>query len=282
MKLLVAGDSFAEFSGFRNHFSIIDPSSYNRSEKKYPEKFDHWCELLANLHEGTAISHGLGAHDVSSTSFIALQQILKGDYTHVIFFVSDFFREMTNANIYHESDWLYRAVEVANYNPLSKFYTEHELYSAPKITNTKSEELRAFLIYKNGYKEYTPHQSGIRAAQQYTDLKHWHNKPEITNYIFQFPVFRYIHDRIGNICLLKDACKEKNIPILFVDAFCQDIASLSEFISNIDVFNLCDVERTLGIEYEGSSRIDYPTHFYKDEHPEILKIFLEKFPDWGK
>ena len=67
--LLVAGDSFAEF-----------PKDVD---------YSHWAEIISN-HD--AISTGTGGSDIGYTSMIAMEELYQNNYTHCIFFITDFGR----------------------------------------------------------------------------------------------------------------------------------------------------------------------------------------------
>ena len=65
--LLVGGDSFGRFD----------------------EQNLHWAKIISN---GKAKSVALGGRDISTTSYATMQELYKGNYTHCIFFITNFGR----------------------------------------------------------------------------------------------------------------------------------------------------------------------------------------------
>ena len=76
MKLLVGGDSFAQFPdhsyGHQESRPYIDwPESNLGTGFRQNLLFKHWCQQLDN----DAVSVGIGGSDISTTTFVTLQEL---------------------------------------------------------------------------------------------------------------------------------------------------------------------------------------------------------------
>jgi hypothetical protein len=81
MKLLVGGDSFAQFPNGQWYQSS--------AESHITDK--HWCQLI----DKNTVSVGYGAGDLYTTSFVTTQKILQDDdITHCIFFITNASRDI--------------------------------------------------------------------------------------------------------------------------------------------------------------------------------------------
>ena len=296
MKLLVGGDSFAEFSGFRNHFYQMDSSvrvrNHHPSRPNINEKFDHWCEIVAGHYNGTAISHGLGGHDISSTCYITMQKILNDEsFTHVIFFVTDFLREMVNKNIKDLNSWCDHITRIKNFDTHEKFYGNHKIYNIQDIRDDfrKGHIFDYLKKLRSEPVSYEASISGTNLVEMLIDIGDPANCPDPDeikgkiSYILNFPLFRYIHDRLANLTMLNEVCKSRNIQVIFVDTFAQDLVNLSKLGINLNIFNMYHVcNNELNIKYLSEEpRLHYPSHLYADEHIQLANIFLQQFPNWG-
>ena len=99
MKLLVGGDSFAEFPKQSYNVDIkkdyIDfPSSGKGEGFRQNLNYNHWCQIL----DHNAVSVGIGGADISITTFVTIQQLMTLEFTHCIFFVTDFYRDVIEIN----------------------------------------------------------------------------------------------------------------------------------------------------------------------------------------
>ena len=205
MKLLVGGDSFAEFL---IAFMTMETKDYQtfllKKEKvlgKIPIK--HWCQIL----DQDAVSVGITGADISVTSFVTIQELMTQKFTHCIFFVTDFYRDTIEINKKQPID----STEFAQNTDFDSVYKNRKFIKNIRWSSWEDEEAD-----KTSEKVYKKLRSSIWHETDEFIGKH---KPGIMQYLRYHADFKYIHDRLSNLMFLKKYCDDNNIGICFVLPF---------------------------------------------------------------
>lgn len=153
MKLLVGGDSFAQFPNGEWYKSSRD----NRSKDL------HWAQIL----QKDAISVGQGAGDLYTTSFVTTQKILQDDdITHCIFFVTNPARDIIQIkgnDVIKLADNLHQAFSIEYY--LTDYIDKHI---------SKNKELLSNYMFFDG--DFSKSKYFIPYFKIHADFKHLHTK----------------------------------------------------------------------------------------------------------
>lgn len=281
MSLLVAGDSFAEFCGYQNHFTSaygIEPHQGGN----YELMFKHWCELLADDLNIPVESHGIGGAGVSSSCFVAMQQLLKKQYTGVIFFVSHHLRTISN-EVVSVDDWKNHLSQYAVVNSdkslASVYGTEYYRYFSMKHHRDEDPELVDLDVHP------VVRHTNLQDLAEDNINDFWEGEQELIydvsdkqlNYMLTKGTYSYIHDGITSVLALKAFCDAKNIPIVFASCF---VSGICEAINDMGVdlkhFEFYQAEA----EHDFTVRSDYPSHYDAREHELIYSAFKRQYPDY--
>ena len=247
MRLLVGGDSFAVFPdhcfNYKEDREYIDhPSSQKGDGFRQDLNFKHWCQIL----EPSATSVGINSGDISTTTFVTLQELIDNNYSHCVFFVTNFFRDNIETGKMQPID----SADFAQNTNFDRLYKDKNF-----ISNKEHKFLRNSIWYETD-EIIGPHKSGIM------------------QYLKYHADFKYIHDRLSNLMFLKKYCDDNNIKICFVLPFypqefskgVEDYISGKHFIYQID-------RQTEFFKWA-------VTHHSEDEHKEIAHRFKNEYPDW--
>lgn len=270
-RLLIAGDSFGELSGYRNH---ITSANYAEPQKgyNYDKQFKHWCELLAEDLGYTAESHAIGGAGVSSSAFVAMQQLLTNKYSVCVFFVSHHERTMSNRAQSHR-EWLQEI------KPNIQFEdgTPEQLYDA--------ERHQLYKTYKHHYHREGLDLLEIREPQvahlNIRDIED--SDAEATeadlNYLTHKPAYSYTHDAVTSVLGLKALCDAKGIPVVFASCFSGSIMdAINNMGINIQHFKFFELEA----KHNFDVRHDFPSHYNEAEHNIIYTEFKNSYPEFIK
>ena len=275
-KVLVAGDSFGELAGYKNHFTS---AGYAEPQKgyNYDAQFTHWCEQLAEDLNCEAVSHAIGGSGVSSSSYIATQQLLTNQYNACVFFVSHHERTLANRTL-SAREWKHQVLPNIAFEegPLDQIYDaeQHQLYKYYKYHYARptNEINKPAVTHLN--------------TQDVADEEHTAKLldiTEITNddltYLQYKPAYSFIHDSITGVLGLKALCDAKGIPIVFASCFS---GGVMEAINNMGIhikhFPFYEVELKQGFDV----RHDYPSHYNQQEHDSIYMAFKDSYPEFIK
>jgi len=269
MKLLFGGDSFAQFPSHwylntRQDDEIIVeyPSSPKGEGFTIEYDYKHWGELLAEYYDGTAVSVGLGAGDISSCTLICIQELLKNKYTHCIFSVTQYIRDIVQIDDQDPQLNLIKSSE-----DVIDFYNQSLGEHIDSHVSRIYEPLSKHRFIANNWWVDTDEIKG----------KH---KNSISHYLHHVADFKYIHDRVSNLALLKTVCEQLNIKLLFSLPFdnWQSHISTSKFLQ-IDTFDYMD--KVVSKEYKDSEQFKWIlSHHTDQQHKEIFNLFLEQYSDW--
>jgi len=273
MKLLLAGDSFAELAGYVGHIQTEynQPVDYSRPGDSIHIK--HWVELLADDINAEIVPHGLGGAGISLTSFIAMQQLIKTTYDGLIFFVSHHGRAVVN-NVSNIREWGSFALhDVAWDQPFEssgpgsgvEVYRNNAMYTDQgKVRNISSED---FVVSVLDDQHGVQHQHAVQ--QQMAPLSF--------NYLLGKPGYSYIHDSVTAVITLKSYCAAHNIPVVFVSAFpngaCEAVQDLGIDLKH---FSLDAAER----KYNFTAQDNVPTHYFNDDHKCLYTEFKQLYPEY--
>lgn len=275
MTLLVGGDSFAEFSGYRNH--MVNAYGYDAHiGGSHDVEFKHWCELLADDLGVPVETHGIGGAGISSSSFVIMQQLLKKKYTGVIFFVSHHMRSITN-RVTSPEDWkqhIAQYVVTENESSLSSVYnTDYYKYHSTYYFREQDEnrivnsDTHPTVYHSNLQDVIDP--NAMRLNNQLTN-------DELT-FLMQKAGYSYIHDGVTSVLALKAFCDAKNIPIVFASCFAAGICdAIVEMGIDLKHFTFYDVEA----KHKFAARNDYPSHYDAKEHAIIYEYFKAEYPTY--
>lgn len=278
MTLLVCGDSFSEFSGYRNH--MVNAYNYPaHMGGSHDIEFKHWCELLADELGIPAVSHGIGGAGISSSCFVAMQQLINSDdYTGVVFFVSHHLRSITNKVVSHQ-DWhnhIAKYAIIENESPLASVYnTDYYKYYSVYYFREEDENQQPILTTHPAV-----HHSNLQDVLDPNAMRlNIHLTEEELNFLMQKAGYSYIHDGITSVLALKAFCDSKKIPIVFASCFA---AGVCDAINDIGVdfkhFKFYEVET----KHNFAVRNDFPSHYNAEEHQLIYEHFKAEYPDYLK
>ena len=281
-KLLVAGDSFAQLAGYRDHFTTRGLAKQNTSDETfYIDKADwpagyrpsaaasvkHWVELLADDIDATVQPHGVGGAGVSSSAFVALQQLITDDYSGCVFFISHHGRSIAHKNVHSVADWSDIALHDLVFARGLDVYRNSKLYAfdqrvrdqdgTPCITHVNSEDLVAEVL------------DGIENDYPPT--------PEQMHYLLNKTGYSYLHDAVSSVVMLNSYCVAHNIPIVFASCFTNGV---SETIEALGIpykhFPFALVED----KYDFTARDNLPSHYNSEEHKLIYTEFKKQYPEY--
>ena len=288
--LLVAGDSFAEFPK--------DPMVHHPGVKT-KDGYPHWAEIISN-HD--AISTGTGGSDIGYTSMIAMEELYQNNYTHCIFFITDFGRiplqpVKDNMAILNKS--------------LTSLDSPQDFYGSRKRVRPKTKipgvddgirrPVSHYLLPYGGYQTghicipTNDNGEGGYSMSKYDDVEtlsflNYHHAgnfetllkddPEIHDYLKLQPTFNFMHTKLGHISLLKNYCNNNNIKILFVCPFLNQnqVVNLKNFLQ-IEVFDIYQTvsKRTL---FESAEFRECHSHFNKEQHKMLAEYFNKDYSGW--
>lgn len=277
MKLLLAGDSFAELELYNGHPQAAGYTPLRRPSGIERQWVKHWVELLAEDIEHEVVSHGIAGAGISSSSFVALQQLLTGEYDAMVFCVSHHARTISNKDLDQGDKW-------ANWKSLAyndivfrdgkgiNVYKDNTLYGryvhmideggGPYIQHTNAEEVLQLL---EG--ELTPEQFADTMGGDETCIHYLQNKAG----------YSYLHDSLTAIVTLDTYCKAHNIPVVFASGFPSGVSdTIQDMGFDYKHFPFYETEETHGFVARG----DYPSHYSSEEHRLIYNDFKKLYPEY--
>ena len=275
-KVLIAGDSFGELAGYKNHFTSAGYAEPQQGYN-YDAEFTHWCELLANDLGYEAVSHAVGGAGVSSSSYIATQQLLTNQYNVCVFFVSHHERTLTNRTLSVE-EWYKQIL------PNIAF----EEGSLDQIYNAEEHQLYKYYKYHYMRPDSDVHPPAVthlntQDVAEPTNTAVLLKNSEVTNndltYLRYKPAYSFIHDSITGVLGLKALCDAKGIPIVFASCFNGGVMeAINKMGIHIQHFPFYEVESQQGFDV----RHDYPSHYNQQEHDFIYEAFKNSYPEFIK
>ena len=274
MKILLGGDSFAELEKYSNHYTS---SNYNISDPKGKDNYDvsvtHWVEMLAQEVGGEVVTHGIPGAGVSSSGFVALQQLITGNYDAFVFCISHHCRTISNKYVRGKFDrWkagtlddieFHRGIDVYKNNRMySRKFPDTHLAGEQGIFHLNAEEYLAVHRGEALYRDFGRNTSAEPNEQHYLDNK---------------VGYSYIHDAVTTVVTLDAYCKAHNIPVVFASAFPN---SVSETILAMGIpykhFPFYEAEGPGGF----TVRHEYPSHYSTQEHKQIYAAFKYFYPEY--
>lgn len=246
-KLAIAGDSFA----------TVDPTGNDCAQHNIPYL---WPEELARNHKTNTSASGVGGADIFASTFRATQQVINdSDISHMLFFITDFNRDLVveTADI---NSMIHSAAEVGNLLHSGNFYEQHDVETHSRSDGNKF----AYML-----KEATD------TAGLYYFAK---CSPEKT-----------LHTAMACLSQLSLVCKKHNVDLIFVhtcfyeqESFIHQYAK--QFMLDYKYYSYVEV---LGPQYTEpqseelfNNRMQWPAHMSPKEQPQLLKGFNFKFPSW--
>jgi hypothetical protein len=245
MKLLVAGDSFAQ-----------EPRIEDIEDNV------HWCRLLASANNADVNFVGLGGGDISTTTLRAISSLMNDTYTHCIFFVTDWYRDVVHIEM---RDPIKRFKQYTG--NLDKFYRDIKLdYTLFGRINFRPQNKYRFTGYFNVIEPSGP------------------SVTELSHYLQLKADYTYIHDRLSNLSLLSAVAKQLNVNLLFVDTF-NNLSSLNfPFIPEMITFDYFKMMNTSHYKFyqqaENLHLRSMQSHHGIEQHENILKLFNTAYPHW--
>ena len=272
-KLLVCGDSFAELSGYRNHYTTSKFAEPNLGGSWHVE-FKHWCELLADDVGMTVVPHGIGGAGVSSSSYVAFQQLLSNQYHGVVFFVSHHARTMINRSQSIEEWQQHVEPRVCiNHGPLNKIYDPEQFHSPYKYFKTHYH--RSVKDNNINIPQVTHYTAEDIASDNDGSVEHLTDS--VVDYLTYKPAYSYIHDSVTAVLALKALCDAKGIPLIlascFSDGVCDAIHNMGINIKHFPFYK-CETY------YKFQARYDFPSHYNGEEHEIIYNDFKGRYPEY--
>ena len=268
MKLLVGGDSFAQFpSGYYHNPSPPITAEYPSSGRGegFSVTYDylHWTELIAEQNNGTAKSIGLGAGAMSSTVAITVQELINNSYSHCVFSVTQFARDCVQLAEHSPLD----ATLAADSMPLDHFY-DREIIDKDAGRDPDSG---SSVMFTGAWWYHST--EDVRGSQQHT----------IDSYFRHKPAFTYIHNNIANLAYLQMICDQQNISLVLSCPFYDTNVptSIHKILPNIKLFTFDDV-----VDQSNWSMTEQykwlRSHYNKQQHIAIAEKFNNIYPDWGE
>jgi len=274
MKILLGGDSFAELENYSNHYTS---SNYNISDPKGKDNYDasvtHWVEMLAQDVDAEVVTHGVPGAGVSSSGFVALQQLITGNYDAFVFCVSHHCRTISNKHVRGNFDrWKQAALADLEFDSGIEVYQNNRMYSR-KFPDTHLDGEQG--IFHLNAEEYL---AVSRGEAQYRDFgRNTSAEPNEQHYLDNKVGYSYIHDAVTTVVTLDAYCKAHNIPVVFASAFPN---SVSETILDMGIpykhFPFYEAEVVGGF----SVRHEYPSHYSTEEHKQIYAVFKHFYPEY--
>ena len=260
-KLLVTGDSFGQFPRGQEHRTF-----YGIRPLENPSDHDHWCELWAKDAGMEPVNHAVGGANISSTSFIAMQELLANDYDTCVFHVSHHSRTL-NYQPSSYAEWKEKLFPMMDYNPGLDWIYDPELYSlhSPEFTDRRSGETHRLprLI-----------QSQINSFAKNPDFDDTTNNNDITYWTHKAP-YSYIHDSVTAVLALRAFCESKGVDLILVNNFGVDTCmAINALGIDMDYFNVTELERKYGFGARGGMN----SHYNQAEH----ELIYSEFCEWQK
>lgn len=200
-KLLVAGDSFAEFP--RRVFAFDSLESV--PDKKADNDCLHWCELWAESMGGTAHSAGCGGASNTQATNAAIRSLAHDEYSHCVYFLTDpnrTIKRCTRHQKHGDLTW-------------DKYdYVERRTIISDRWRN--SEYQQAITLPDGEAIERVNWNSGLELG----DGNRERLRPEWIKYAMNLaPTFMPIQETIANLALLNSACNARGVKLLVTSGF---------------------------------------------------------------
>tara|TARA_R110000796_G_scaffold157134_2_gene273853 strand:- start:383 stop:1246 length:864 start_codon:yes stop_codon:yes gene_type:complete len=278
MKLLLAGDSFSELSGYVGHKQTV----YNISpppKAGLETKIKHWVELLADDIGAEVVPHGLGGGGISQTSFIAMQQLINHNYDGLIFFTSHHSRIVSNTitdlqewseDVFSDILWDYGTDHTKQTTGV-EIYKNNKMFANPNRTmyNLKITDVIDRSSFPPG-KAWRPQIISLMRRNIVVAPKH-------LNYMLGKPGYSYMHDSVTALVTLKSYCDAHNIPVVFASGFEN---GPNETVQGLGIdfkhFPLKVVEH----KYNLISKANVPSHYNSKDHEIIYTEFKKLYPEY--
>lgn len=265
MKILLAGDSFAELSGYRNHFTssgYTDLRTDEGASAGASATVTHWVELLAEEYSAEVVTHGIPGAGVSSSAFVAMQQLLTKEYDAMVFIISHHARSILHPYLVAQTDLWETHVK-----PMIEFENGIDVYT----NNT---------MYKNDIRNYEKFHATdpveIYHANAQDIIDGSEPRPVHLQYLRSKAGYSYIHDAVTSVIALKQLAETLGVDIVFASAFSQGV---DETIKDMGIpfksFKFWEVE--VAHEFACS---DMATHYTSNQHAKIYKTFKRLYPEY--
>ena len=245
MRLLVGGDSFAQ-------------RPTNISDNNI-----HWCDLLASEFSTDADFVGIGGGDISTTTLRTVSALLSGQYTHCVFFITDWFRDVVHLT---PSDPYKKVIQ---YNP-NKFY--NDIYLPQSLFGRK-------VFTEDSKYRFTGYFNLMEP-----DLEP--NPNELNNYLYLKADYTYMHDRLSNLSMLSTVAKKCNVKLMYVEVFNTLLSNtnVDTFVQDFVCFNYLKQWNTDYYKFfdhkDNTKYRSAPSHHSPQQHKDILQLFLAERPNW--
>jgi len=267
MKLLVAGDSFAQFPNGEWYLSKPhgpETVEYPDSNKGGPITITYNYKHTGQIFDDNAVSVGIGGGDLSSTSVVAIQELQKQqDFTHLLFYITNFNRDIIDISQRNDLK-VVDAISNADAKMISSFYSEPKL--DPNASRSGVDSDFRFLGHWWYASNEDIQQPLISEIKTYNRLK---------------ADFTYLHNGLSNIALLKNYCNKHNIKLLCIAPMhhVPNTEELREFL-DIDVFafagfmeNYWDYLRTPQFKWSRS-------HLDAKGHKNVAYYIMQNYSHW--
>ena len=277
MKLLLAGDSFAELEAYSGHFQTAYNVPIPKDQPNGELSVKHWVELLADDINHEVVGHGIAGAGISSSSFVALQQLLTGEYDAMVFCISHHARTISNKGLDKGDKWdnwkalAYDDIVFRDGKGID-VYRDNKLYGrdvrmldeggGPYIRHQNAEEILKVL---DG--DYTLEQFAEYTGRELSQIHYLQNKPG----------YSYLHDSVTSIVTLDTYCKAHNIPAVFASGFPEGVnETIQDMGFDYKHFPFAECEE----KHNFCARGSYPTHYSTQEHAHIYADFKECYPEY--
>jgi len=277
MKLLLAGDSFAQLEAYSGHYQTAYNIPIPEDQPNEELSVKHWVELLADDIDHEVVGHGIAGAGISSSSFVALQQLLTGEYDAMVFCVSHHARTISNKDLDKGNKWnnwkalAYDDVVFRTGKGID-VYRDNKLYGndvrmldeggGPYIRHQNAEEILKVL---DG--EYTLQQFAEYTGSDLSQIHYLQNKAG----------YSYLHDSLTAVVTLDAYCKAHSIPAVFASGFPSGVSdTIMDMGFDYTHFPFYDSEETHGF----SARGDCPSHYNTQEHAFIYEDFKKLYPEY--
>lgn len=235
-RLLVGGDSFAQF----------DPG-----DRQYAP-YTHWCKRVADHVGMESINIAHAGHDLSTTVYSVVRELICGtaEYSHLIFFVTSFFRNTERQVPIHVdkiNDVMYDITEEWQNKSLREVYRDNPLILS---------DLKPLSIHHCTDEEREKYGSKLN----------------------QF----YYNDKLALLMYLKLLCDKRNMKIMLVDMFRNPLLTDSFITSIFDTYDISPVEEEHKFNRFEPGMGHYPSHFVDKNHNHIYDHFMKEKYEWIK
>jgi hypothetical protein len=277
VKLLLAGDSFAELELYSGHSQAAGYTPLLRPQPKGRKWVKHWVELLAQDIDHEVVSHGIAGAGISSSSFVALQQLLTGEYDAMVFCVSHHARTISNKDLDEGDKW-------ANWKALA--YNDVVFREGKGIDVYKDNTMYGKYVHMidEGGGPYVQHINAEEVLQLLEGAIDQEEFARVTgddetciHYLQNKVGYSYIHDSLTAIVTLDTYCKAHNIPVVFASGFPSGVSdTIQDMGFDYKHFPFYETEDTHGFVARG----DYPSHYSSEEHKLIYEDFKKLYPEY--